>query len=51
LHGKAHFGKAQKDQPKDGAGVFLWLEAGIGAELVGCVSQALLKRGGGSVFF
>ena len=51
LQGKAHFGKAQGDKAEEGARVFLRLEAGIGAELVGGVSQALFERGGGGVLF
>jgi len=47
--GEAHVGEAQEDQAKDGAGVFLRLEAGVGAELIGGVPQALLQRGGGNV--
>jgi len=49
LGGEAHVGEAQEDQAKDGAGVFLRLEAGVGAELIGGVPQALLQRGGGNV--
>lgn len=45
LGGKARLGEAQEDQAKDGAGVFLRLEAGVGAELVGGVPQALFERG------
>jgi hypothetical protein len=45
LYGKAHLGKAQEDQAEDGAGVFLCLEAGIGAELIGGIPQALFQRG------
>ena len=51
LGGKAHLGKAQKDQAEDGAGVFLRLQARVGAELVGRVPQALFERGRGGVFF
>lgn len=36
---------------EDGAGIFLRLEAGIGAELIGGIPQALFQRGGGVVFF
>jgi hypothetical protein len=32
--GEDRFGEAQEDQAEDGCGVFLGLEAGIGAELV-----------------
>ena len=41
LGGKADLGEAQEDQAKDGAGVFLRLKAGIGAELVSGVPKAL----------
>ena len=44
LGGEADFGEAQADEAEDGAGVFLRLEAGVGAELVGGVPQALLER-------
>ena len=44
-------GVPQKDQAEDGAGVFLRLQAGIGAELIGGIPQALFERGGGGVFF
>ena len=51
LGGEADLGEAQEDEAEDGAGVFLGLEAGVGAELVGGVPQALFERGGGGVFF
>jgi hypothetical protein len=41
LGGEADFGKAQEDQAEDRAGVFLRLEAGVGAELVGGIPEAL----------
>jgi hypothetical protein len=50
LGGKADLGKAQEDQAEDRAGVFLRLEAGVGAELVGGVPQPLFKRGGAASF-
>ena len=34
LRGEADFGEAQEDEAEDGRGVFLGLEAGVGAELV-----------------
>ena len=37
LCGKADFSEAQEDEAEDGRGVFLGLEAGVGAELVGGV--------------
>jgi transcriptional regulator with XRE-family HTH domain len=49
--GKAHLGKAQEDQAKDGAGILLRLQPGVGAELVGGIPQALFQRRGGGVFF
>ena len=51
LGGEADFGEAQEDEAEDGAGVFLGLEAGVGAELVGGIPEALFERGGGGVFF
>ena len=51
LGGEAHLGEAQEDQAEDGAGVLLGLQAGIGAELVGGIPQALFERGRGGVFF
>ena len=50
LRSEAYLSKAQEDQAKDRAGVLLRLEAGIGAELIGRVPQALFERSGGSVF-
>ena len=44
LGGEADLGEAQEDQAEDRAGVFLGLEAGVGAELVGGVPQALFER-------
>jgi len=51
LNGETHLGKTQEDEAKDGAGVFLRLEARVGAELVGGVPQALFERCAGAVFF
>jgi len=51
LGDKADFGEAQEDDAEDRAGVFLGLEAGVGAELVGGVPEALFERGGVGVFF
>jgi hypothetical protein len=51
LGGKADFGEAEEDEAEDGRGVFLGLEAGVGAELVRGIPEAFLKRGGGVVFF
>jgi len=51
LRGEADFGEAQEDEAKDGRGVFLGLEAGVGAELVGGVPEAFLQRGVGGVLF
>ena len=51
LGGEADLGEAQEDQAEDRAGVFLRLEAGVGAELIGGVPEALFERGGGGVFF
>ena len=51
LGGEADFGEAQEDQAEDRAGVFLGLQAGVGAELVGGVPEALFQRGGGGIFF
>jgi hypothetical protein len=48
---EADFGKAQEDETEYRRGVFLRLEAGIGAELVGGIPKAFFERGGGSVFF
>jgi hypothetical protein len=48
---KADFGEAEKDEAEDGGGVFLGLEAGVGAELVGGGPELLFKRGGSGVFF
>ncbi len=44
LGGEAHLGEAQEDQAEDWAGVFLSLEAGIGAELVGGAEQKGMWR-------
>jgi hypothetical protein len=35
VNSEAGFGEAQQDGAEDGSGVFLGLEAGVGAELVG----------------
>ena len=44
-------GKAQEEEAEGGTGVFLPLEAGICAKLVGGIPPALFKRCGGKVFF
>ena len=49
--GEADFGEAQKNQAEDRCGVFLGLEAGIGAELVGGVPKPFFQRGVLGVFF
>lgn len=51
LSSKTDFGKAQEDQTKDRSGVFLRLEAGVGAELVSGVPKAFFQGGSGGVFF
>lgn len=43
FYSKAHLGEVQKNGAKD--------RAGVGADLVGGVPQALFKRGGGGVCF
>jgi len=45
LGGEPDFGEAQEDEAEDGRGVFLGFEAGVGAELVGGIPQALFQRG------
>ena len=45
------FGKAQKDDAKDRAGVFLRLETGVGAELIGGVPESFLEGAAYGVFF
>lgn len=50
LGGETHLGEAQKDQAEEGAGVFLGFQPGIGAELVGGMSEAFFQGGGGGVF-
>ena len=49
LGGEADFGEAQEDQAEDGRGVFLGLETGVGAELVGGVPEPFFQGGGGGV--
>jgi len=51
LGGEADFGEAQEDEAEDGRGVFLRLETGVSAKLIRGIPKALLKRGGGGVFF
>lgn len=51
LGAEADFGEAQEDQAKNGAGVFLGLQARVCPELVGGIPQALFQRSGGRVFF
>ncbi len=51
LLGKPDFGEAQEDDAEDRAGVFLGLEAGVGAGLVGGVPKALFKCSVVGVFF
>jgi hypothetical protein len=41
LGDEADFGKAQENETEDRAGVFLGLQAGVGAELVGGIPAAL----------
>ena len=41
--GETDFGEAQEDEVEDGRGVFLGLEAGVGAELVGGVPEAFFR--------
>ena len=48
---KRDLGKAQEDQAEDRAGVLLRLEAGVGAELVCRVPQALFQRTRGGILF
>lgn len=48
---KTHLGEAQENQAEDGAGVFLGLQAGVGAELVGGIPEAFFQGGGGGFFF
>lgn len=43
-------GEAQEDETEEGRGVFLSLQFGIGAELVGGSPKLSLKGGGGSAF-
>ena len=49
--GKTDFGKAQENQAKDGAGVFLRFQAGVRAKLVGGVPEAFFQSGDSSIFF
>ena len=49
--GEADLGEAEEDEAEDGAGVFLGLEAGVGAKLIGGGPEALFERGRGGVFF
>jgi hypothetical protein len=49
--GEADFGEAQEDEAEDGRGVFLGLEAAVGAELIGALPEALFKRAVGGVVF
>ena len=51
LRGEADFGEAQEDEAEDGRGVFLGLEAGVGAELVGSVPETLFERAVDRVLF
>jgi hypothetical protein len=48
---EAGLGEAQEDEAEDGRGVFLGLEAGVGAELVGGIPEAFFERGVVGVFF
>ncbi len=43
--GETDFGKAEEDEAENGGGVFLGLEAGVRAELVGGVPEALFEGG------
>lgn len=45
LLGEADFGKAEEDYAEDRAGVFLGFEAGVGAELVSAVPEAVFEAG------
>lgn len=51
FRGEADFGETQEDEAEDGRGVFLGLEVGVGAELVGSVPEALFGRGAIRFFF
>ncbi len=51
LGGEADFGEAQEDVAEDGRGVFLGLEAGVGAELVRGIPEAFFQRGVVGVLF
>ena len=43
--------EAQEEEAEHGRGVFLGLEARVGAELVGGVPETLFQRGVAGVFF
>src|SRR5438045_2528166 len=49
--GKADFGEAQEDDAENRVGVFLGLEAGVGAELVGGIPEAFSQGFRDRVFF
>ena len=51
LGGEADFSEAQEDEAENGRRVFLGLEAGVGAELVGGIPEAFFQRGVVGVFF
>ena len=48
---KPGFGEAEGDEAENRRGVFLGLEAGVGAELVGGIPQTFFERGIVGVFF
>ena len=45
LGGEADFDEPQEDEAEDWCGVFLGIEAGVGAELVGGLPEAFSQRG------
>ena len=51
LRREADFGKAQEDEAADGRRVFLGLETGVGAELIGGIPEAFFQRSVGNVLF
>ena len=51
LNGETDFGKPQEDEAEDGRGIFLRLQFGIGAQLVGGIPEAFFQRRIVSVFF
>jgi hypothetical protein len=51
LQREADFGEAEEDDAEDRAGVFLGLEAGVGAELIRGIPEAFFERAVGRVLF